>query len=397
MTQIEQNKRLADSILRRAFREYYFKYARTIDTPNRIKQREFGIMQFGGSGMIRHLSFDNIGELVAALIREVPSDVYYSNSYYRSPTQPMHDKQWLGADLIFDIDGKDLELKCIPSHSFNICTKCKSATKIDVNKKEYSCHECNSTEAKEISVPCDNCIEASKKQVKYLIEILIEDLGIEERQIYTYFSGNNGFHITIKNDVFTPLDSQLRSEIIGYILGNGLMIESIGVRKDGLVTSKFAENGFRIKFPKGSFPYGWRNRIAKKLKLAIDNSSEERLEQLVKSNGGYEGFKNQVNRITKEMGILIDPQVTVDIHRIFRMPGTLNSKSGLAKIKCNDINSFDPFKDACLLGEEKVKIYVKTQVKLRLKEERFNLKKGNTDLPVYAAVYLICKGLAEAG
>ena len=28
----------------------------------------------------------------------------------------------------------------------------------------------------------------------------------------------------------------------------------------------------------------------------------------------------------------IDPNVTMDIHRIFRLPGSINSKSGLTKI-----------------------------------------------------------------
>jgi len=39
---------------------------------------------------------------------------------------------------------------------------------------------------------------------------------------------------------------------------------------------------------------------------------------------------------------------------------------------------------------------IKARVKLRLKGQIFNLKKQNTRLPMYAAVYLICKGLASA-
>ena len=58
----------------------------------------------------RHFSFRNIGELLAILIREAPSDIYCSNGFYRFPTYPMQEKQWGGADLIFDIDAKDLQL-----------------------------------------------------------------------------------------------------------------------------------------------------------------------------------------------------------------------------------------------------------------------------------------------
>ncbi|MGI0049915.1 MAG: DNA primase small subunit domain-containing protein, partial [Nitrososphaera sp.] len=72
------------------------------------------------------------------------------------------------------------------------------------------------------------------------------------------------------------------------------------------------------------------------------------------------------------------------------------SKSGLAKIKCGDMDSFDPFVDACLLGDSKASVSIKTPVKLKLKNKWFNISKESAELPAFAAVYLICKGLAEA-
>jgi DNA primase small subunit len=96
------------------------------------------------------------------------------------------------------------------------------------------------------------------------------------------------------------------------------------------------------------------------------------------------------------MGVKIDPQVTTDVHRVFRMPGTLNSKSGLSKAKSSDLYSFDPFVDACLLGDGNVSVRVKTPVKLKLKRNSFNISKESAEIPAYAAVYLMCKGLAEA-
>ena len=107
-------------LIRNAFREYYFRYSKNLEIPEHIEQHEFGYMQFG-AGMIRHLSFRNIGELLAMLIKEVPSDVYCSNAYYRFPTYTMQEKQWIGADLIFDIDAKDLHLPCEPTHSYFVC------------------------------------------------------------------------------------------------------------------------------------------------------------------------------------------------------------------------------------------------------------------------------------
>src|SRR6185503_13379205 len=73
------------SAVRSAFRGYYFK-PETIETPDKIDQREFGYMQFEQPGMIRHLSFKSIKELTALIMKEVPSDIYCSNAYYRFPT-----------------------------------------------------------------------------------------------------------------------------------------------------------------------------------------------------------------------------------------------------------------------------------------------------------------------
>ena len=100
--------------------------------------------------------------------------------------------------------------------------------------------------------------------------------------------------------------------------------------------------------------------------------------------------------MTREMGTRIDSQVTTDVHRIFRMPGTLNSKSGLAKTLCTNLDSFDPFTEACVLSETRVSVRLKCPVKFKLGGKSFNVSKESAELPAYAAVFLICKGLAEA-
>jgi len=102
------------------------------------------------------------------------------------------------------------------------------------------------------------------------------------------------------------------------------------------------------------------------------------------------------NRLAKNLGVRIDPQVTMDVHRIFRMPGTINSKRGLVKMKCNDLESFDPLNDSCLLADNDVKVNTKvsTQINFKLNGQSFRIRENNLKLPLFAAVYLICKGLA---
>jgi DNA primase small subunit len=379
------------SVIKKAFREYYFNQLKAIEEPLKIEQREFGYMQFGQAGMLRHLSFKSMKELDAILVREAPSDVYCSNAYYRFPTQqPMQEKQWLGADLIFDIDGKDLGMPCVPSHSYSVCTNCDyvSPPEQKEERSSYFCPSCGSKKADHVSIPCSKCIDASKKEARRLIDFLLGDIGLEHSAINIYFSGNNGFHVHINDNACISLDPQARSDLVSYLSGTGLILESIGVRKTN------TEDLFFIKFPKSGLAYGWRRRIAEKLK--IDSSSTIKLKNIVNQKGGYNAFKAELERLVRDIGVRIDPQVTTDIHRVFRMPGTLNSKSGLSKAKSGDLHSFDPFVDACLLGDGKVSVRVKTPVKLKLKRNSFNISKESAEMPAYAAVYLMCKGLAEA-
>jgi DNA primase small subunit len=377
--------------IKKAFREYYFYHSKAIEEPLKMEQREFGYMHFGQAGMVRHLSFKSIKELDAMLVREAPSDVYCSNAYYRFPTQqPMQEKQWLGADLIFDIDGKDLGMPCVPSHSYSVCINCGyiSPPEKDEERSSYSCPSCSCQKADYVSIPCSKCIDGSKKEAKRLMDFLLGDIGLQNSAINIYFSGNNGFHVHINDDACTSLNPQARSDLVGYLSGAGLMLESIGVRKSN------TEELFSIKFPKSGLAYGWRRRIAEKLK--IDMTSGIKLKNIVNQHGGYTAFKVELERLARNMGVRIDPQVTTDVHRVFRMPGTINSKSGLSKVKSRDLYSFDPFVDACVLGDGMTSVRLKTPVRLKLKRNSFNISKEVAEIPAYAAVYLMCKGLAEA-
>jgi len=379
----KENESIA--VVKDAFKEYYFNHINLLETPEHLEQHEFGYVTFG-SGMIRHLSFRNKGDLIATLVRDVPTDFYCSNAYYRFPTYPMKEKQWLGADLIFDIDAGDLQLPCELSHSYFICTRCN-----EVSVKSEVCEFCKNTVFNKTSIPCDKCIIALKKEVRRLATVLTNDLGIDEKFITVHFSGNNGFHIVASDKSFHLLGPEARSDIVSYLIGTNMMTESIGVRK----ARDRSASDFLIKFPKSGLSYGWRKRIADR--FGIDQASVLKLNNIVQRNGGYEGFKAELGKMTKSLGVKVDPQVTMDVHRIFRMPGTINSKSGLVKMRCIDLDSFDPMTHSCLLGDKEVKVKtnVSSQIYFKLKGKSFKLKEKIIELPLFAAVYLVCKGLAE--
>jgi len=64
------------------------------------------------SGMRRHKAFVSVAEMQEYVQAMVPAHVYHSAAYYQHPGAPtMKEKNWEGADLIFDIDADHLPVK----------------------------------------------------------------------------------------------------------------------------------------------------------------------------------------------------------------------------------------------------------------------------------------------
>ncbi len=119
--------------LEESFKKYYFNNFDLITVPERTSEREFGYQKFN-SGMTRHISLKDDKELHLLLMQNIPSDVYCSNACYTFPNLPMNEKDWKEADLIFDIDAKDLNLSCRANHTVSICNDCD-----DVSKNPTQC------------------------------------------------------------------------------------------------------------------------------------------------------------------------------------------------------------------------------------------------------------------
>jgi hypothetical protein len=97
----------------------------------------------------------------------------------------------------------------------------------------------------------------------------------------------------------------------------------------------------------------------------------------------------------------IDVPVTHDIHRVIRLIGSLNGKTGFTVnlLTRDTIDDFDPFSDAIGLtdGTLKVKISEKQSKipQFRIGDDTFGpLQNEIVELPKAAAVLLLCKGVA---
>ena len=360
-----------------SFKKYYFNHFDQIKVPERTSEREFGYQKFN-SGMTRHITIKDDKELHLMLIQNIPSDVYCSNAYYTFPNLPMNEKDWKEADLIFDIDAKDLNLSCRESHTISICNECN-----EVSKNSILCSKCNSSKLEKKSLPCKNCINASKTEVSKLSQILIDDLGISQENIQVYFSGNEGFHVYVYNSQFQQIGSRERSELVDYISLRGVIPETFGMKK--------------LKQDRASFPdfdeKGWRGRFSKQV-FGIKSKRSKIITELLAN--GYSSFQKILDDVSENIGVKIDPNVTMDIHRIFRLPGSINSKSGLVKIQCDNLSKFDPYTEASFLSDNSVEVFANCPIEFRLKNKKFGpYVNEKITIPTFAAVYMICKKLAR--
>ena len=373
---LDNDKRFVEEV----FKKYYFENFKMIHVPEKTEQREFGYQKFD-SGMIRHLTVKNDKELHLLLMQNVPSDVYCSNAYYSFPNLPMNEKDWKEADLIFDIDAKDLKLECRSQHT---CTKCNQCQKISARLS--ACQSCNSTKTSQISLTCNNCVSMAKAEVKRLMTILQTDLGIQKENIHIYFSGNDGFHVYVYDSQYQKLGSKERAELSDYIMFRGTIPETFGMKKFKPERSSFSEID----------ESGWRGRVSKEI-FGSKSKRSKIISEMIKDPNGYSSFQNQIQTLTNKIGVRIDPNVTMDIHRIFRLPGSLNSKSGLSKAFCKDLEEFNPYSDACFLDESSVEVLATCPISFKLKNKKFGpYDNQKVTMPKFAAVYMICKGLATS-
>jgi len=75
----------------------------------------------------------------------------------------------------------------------------------------------------------------------------------------------------------------------------------------------------------------------------------------------------------------------------------LNSKSGLVKQKCDNIEEFNPFTDACFIDDSTTEVLANCPLVFNLKNKKFGpYNKEKITVPKFAAVYMICKGLATS-
>jgi DNA primase small subunit len=320
----------------------------------------------------------------------------------------MDKKGWIGSDLVFDIDADHIPTSCNKIHDEFKCMKCGFEGR-GITPEECPCCEATKFETKIWA--CELCIQSAREEVAKLLDFLENDFGFSQSELRVFFSGHRGFHLHIENEKVRSLDALARKEIVDYVIGLGIKT----FEKKGKTSVKFRLHDF-----------GWNRRLKMGIKSFLSNASQEdliragfdtrKLELLTEKKDtliercldeGYwagvmgigEGtWMRLAEYIREEKAAKIDTVVTTDIHRLIRMNGTLHGKTGLKKVEfpSKDLQTFDPFTEAVAFKKGTAKVLVSETPEFRLSGETLGPYKNQTvELPVAAAVMLICKRRAQ--
>lgn len=406
-------QRIDSSLLfaKKVFKDYYKNNAEAISPPPKPESREFGYWSFDFGEMSRHLTFRSAEEVRGEIVRVSPLHAYRSAAYYQYPSAPMEEKGWLGADLIFDIDADHLDVPCVKQHVYRVCDMHGL-----IVEQFKNCPNCGGG-LKEVDWVCDTCLNTARSEANRLVEILVDDLGINVNDIEVGFSGNRGYHVVVYSSDYLVLDQTARKNLVGYLTCVGVVPSLLGLPGRG-------ERRGRPRLdllPRPSFDEsGWRGRIVRRMYSLLQRP--ENLRSLGRYAGIVDGVREAwsvepdwtiaplgfwailMEEAVSREALRIDPVVTTDIHRLLRMSGTLNGKTGLIakKVDINMLEDFDPLRECVVLPrEKKVRVRVSYSPAFSLGGETFDeiSEPRTVELPLFAAVYLILRGLAvlEAG
>ncbi|MGM0405730.1 MAG: DNA primase catalytic subunit PriS [Thermoplasmatota archaeon] len=356
--------------LSRVLRDHY----NSVDLymPYRFTRREFAFVYIGGKGMHRPVAFSTKREASDFLKKNTPFHAYYSTAYYSDPKVPMKNKEWLGADLVFDLDADHL-----PGGD-------------------------------ELTYP-EQLQEVREKTRLLIHDFLMDDFGFDEDELHLYFSGHRGYHIHIRSKKVLNMSSQARREIVDYITGVGLDTGEI-LPSEEIEVDSFMEFKKIAKSPKlpGKNIGGWGRKMRKLTIQLLDRWSKMKKDSVIKemkekhkvgdstADGLYRelyekgkwkrvrekgildifpeqgkvnvnSFKGIIEGVLDEKNIreigsqiigTTDEPVTGDIKRLIRLPTSIHGGSFLevTPISINEFADFDPLEKAipkCLSSDTK--------------------------------------------
>lgn len=330
------------------FSEYYNSLSTdSLWTPPRFRSREWMFIPWGDKPPDRHRGFSDKSSLHNYLQTKSPHSCFHSTAYYADPSQrKMLDKDWKGADLIFDLDGDHLP---------------------GVSDRDFP-----------------SMLELIQEQAWSLwSDYLSPEFGFDEKYLQVAFSGHRGFHLHLRDPSYLHLDSNARRQLVNYIRGEGINVNAvigngsggwrdrvlngtdtiihklqhIALKKDignRILGELDAVMKQRIRSPDSTVKSFTKKKIVSLADQCLNDTKIERL----KSDTSLTVFGEQQTAAFWELvkgdsAVVLggagetDENVTVDVKRVIRWIGSLHGKCGLRvtefPLERLDPDGSDPF------------------------------------------------------
>jgi len=401
-------------------REEFARYYRTTDVPapERLDRREIAAFPFAEATLMRRHTTVPTAEALRAYLREtVPRHVYYSSAYYRHPAEPtMAAKDWLGADLIFDLDADHL----------------RGAEALDY--------------AGQLAL-------VKRRLIDLVDDFLVRDLGIDPETTSFVFSGGRGYHVHVRDERFLSLSSPERREIVDYVLGTGvdplaaIELHREDVRSGRTVGGADAEEGTagpraravrsnRLADPDAP---GWKGRTTRAVLALLERWEHDGKERAAEEMVGWgiapaqarrwarslldrgraqkiraslsldvfgkgESPRDFLDAVVRAAAVNVqaetDAPVTTDIHRLIRLPDSLHGGTGfrVVPLRREEVDAFDPFRDAlagAADGGRSIGVTLRQEVRYPFPGGGLHRTAGSSDeLPTAQALFLVLRGEA---
>ena len=387
------------------FSEYYNSLSEeSLWTPPRFRSREWMFIPWGDKPPDRHRGFSNRSELHHYLKTKSPHSCFHSTAYYADPSQrKMLDKDWKGADLIFDLDGDHLP---------------------GVSDRDFP-----------------SMLELIQEQAWSLwSDFLSPEFGFDEKYLQVAFSGHRGFHLHLRDPAYLHLDSNARRQLVNYIRGEGVNIsavinngsggwrnrvlsgtegvieklQKIAMSKDKgnlLLNELDAVMKQRMRSPECSIKSFGKSKLRTLADSTLDESRITRL----KDDPSLTVFGDNTpafwELVRGDSSVILgsagetDENVTVDVKRVIRWIGSLHGKCGLRvtefpldRLDPDKTQSFDALNEAVALGSSRmfeIEI-IEDDVRARILDSEIEGSTGDTyTVTESMATFLTLKGWAR--
>ena len=294
----------------------------TVINFSKFSTREFGFANLGGK-FFRNMSFENPKALVDFLVDRTPFHAYIGAEFNEPPSRenPIHTLEWLGHELVFDIDLNEYDAV-----------------------RQFVC-ECQGADQ-----VCMRCWQLVNLAVRIIDETLRLDFGMKE--ITWNFSGRRGVHGWVHDNMGFSLNQEQRMSIIDYL--SVIHGEAEKARVQDRTKLKY---DFRYRIEHTVFKYflknvrrkdlidlGFKYTAASNIMKQLEHQEGQIDENLLKNFNLRIAKINKYDEILRRWVPRIDHKVSIDLRRLLRLPNSIHGKTGKVARLLNprDIFSFNP-------------------------------------------------------